>query len=144
MEAYGKGGVRAQGRDVLHELARLYWYTVEFGLMQTDEGLRIYGAGIVSSKSESIFSLEDTSPNRVNFDLIRLLRTNYRIDDFQQVYFVIDNFQQLFDETLQDFGPVYDILEDMTDLMPPDLLEEDRVINVGTQVYAMTADDHNS
>lgn len=144
MEAYGKGGLRARGRDVLHKLARLYWYTVEFGLMQTDEGLRIYGAGIVSSKSESLFSLEDASPNRIKFDLIRLLRTNYRIDDFQQVYFVIDSFQQLFDETLQDFGSIYDALDTMTDLMPPDLLEDDRVITVGTQVYAMTADTYTS
>lgn len=143
MEAYGKGGLRAQGRDVLHKLARLYWYTVEFGLMQTEDGLRIYGAGIVSSKSESLFSLEDASPNRVHFDLIRLMRTNYRIDDFQQVYFVIDSFQQLFDETLQDFGAIYDALEKVTDLMPPDLLADDRVINVGSQVYAMTADDQS-
>lgn len=136
MEAYGKGGLWALGRDVLHKLARLYWYTVEFGLMQTPDGLRIYGAGIVSSKSESIFSLEDPSPHRISFDLMRLLRTNYRIDDFQQVYFVIDGFKQLFDETLQDFGPIYDALEDLTDLMPPDILRDDQVINTGTQAYA--------
>lgn len=139
MEAYGKGGLRALGRDVLHKLARLYWYTVEFGLMQTPDGLRIYGAGIVSSKSESLFSLEDTSPSRVHFDLIRLLRTNYRIDDFQQVYFVIDGFKQLFGETLKDFGPIYDALETLDDLMPPDILEDDEVINIGSQAYAMTA-----
>lgn len=136
MEAYGKGGLRAVGRDVLHKLARLYWYTVEFGLMQTPEGLRIYGAGIVSSKSESLFSLRDPSPHRIRFDLMRLLRTNYKIDDFQQVYFVIDDFRQLFDETLQDFGPIYDALDTMTDLMPPDILQDDSAINIGTQAYA--------
>lgn len=136
MEAYGKGGLRALGRDVLHKLARLYWYTVEFGLMQTPEGLRIYGAGIVSSKSESLFSLRDPSPHRIRFDLKRLLRTNYKIDDFQQVYFVIDDFRQLFDETLQDFGPIYDALDTMSDLMPPDILQDDNVINIGTQAYA--------
>jgi phenylalanine-4-hydroxylase len=140
MEAYGKGGLRALGRDVLHKLARLYWYTVEFGLMQTSEGLRIYGAGIVSSKSESLFSLEDTSPSRINFDLVRLLRTNYRIDDFQQVYFVIDDFKQLFDETLKDFGPIYDALENLTDLAPADVLENDSVVNIGSQIYAAQAD----
>lgn len=138
MEAYGKGGLRALGRDVLHKLARLYWYTVEFGLMQTPEGLRIYGAGIVSSKTESLFSLEDASPTRVHFDLKRLLRTNYKIDDFQQVYFVIDDFKQLFDETLKDFGPIYDALENLCDLAPQDVLAEDDIINTGTQAYALT------
>lgn len=136
MEAYGKGGLRALGRNVLHKLARLYWYTVEFGLINTDEGLRIYGAGILSSKTESVFSLEDASPHRIAFDLVRLLRTNYRIDDFQQIYFVIDSFQQLFDQTLQDFGPIYDRLDTLDDLQPADVLRDDTVLNIGTQAYA--------
>ncbi len=136
MEAYGKGGMRAAGRDCLHQLARLYWYTVEFGLIDTPDGLRIYGAGILSSKTESFFSLNDPSPHRIKFDLLRLLRTNYRIDDFQEIYFVIDSFEQLFSETLQDFGPIYDALGGLSELAPFDLDPNDGIINQGTGTYA--------
>ena len=86
MQAYGQGGLRAQSMDALVNLARLYWYTVEFGLVRTPQGLRIYGAGIVSSHGESVFALDDPSPNRLGFDLSRLLRTGYRIDTYQQSY----------------------------------------------------------
>ncbi len=137
MEAYGKGGLRALGFDTLHNLARLYWYTVEFGLIDTPEGMRIYGAGIVSSKGESIFCLEDPSPNRVHFDLIRLMRTNYRIDDYQQTYFVISDFKELFNATVhKDFGPIYEDIGTYRDLEPEDILETDRVHHRGTQAYA--------
>ncbi|TNE57102.1 MAG: phenylalanine 4-monooxygenase [Alphaproteobacteria bacterium] len=136
MEAYGKGGLRALGRNVLNKLARLYWYTVEFGLIETEAGLRIYGAGILSSKSESIFCLEDASPNRIRFNLERLLQTHYRIDDFQEVYFVIDSFKQLFDETYQDFGPIYDRLEGLPEHKPFDIVEGDAVLSRGTGAYA--------
>src|SRR5690349_10204447 len=80
MQAYGQGGLKALRLGALHYLARLYWYTVEFGLIRTGEGLRIYGSGIVSSKGESIFCLEDAAPNRIAFDLLRVMRTEYRID----------------------------------------------------------------
>jgi phenylalanine-4-hydroxylase len=136
MEAYGKGGIRALGRDCLHNLARLYWYTVEFGLIKTDKGLRIYGAGILSSKTECNFSLADASPHRVEFDLVRLLRTNYRIDDFQEIYFVIDGFDDLFKQTLQDFGPIYDELKGLEDFEPSDLTPQDVVLTHGTGDYA--------
>lgn len=137
MEAYGKGGQRAFGRGVLPNLARLYWYTVEFGLIQTDEGMRIYGAGIVSSKSESIFCLEDDSPNRIHFDLERLMKTDYRIDDFQQTYWVIGSFEELLEATYQDFGPLYDRLEKAGNpYKPADILEGDTVYTNGTQDYA--------
>ncbi len=135
--AYGKGGLRAMGRNILHKLARLYWYTVEFGLIKTDDGLRAFGAGMLSSSGETVFCLEDPSPNRIMFDLYRLLRTNYRIDDYQEVYFVIESFEQLFEDTLQDFGPVYDRLETMSDLEPFDILEDDVVLHRGTGAYAM-------
>ncbi|MEL6427270.1 MAG: phenylalanine 4-monooxygenase, partial [Pseudomonadota bacterium] len=88
MEAYGKGGQRAMERGQLHNLARLYWYTVEFGLMDTAEGMRIFGAGILSSTGEIRFCLENASPHHVRFDLERVMRTDYRIDTFQQTYFV--------------------------------------------------------
>jgi phenylalanine-4-hydroxylase len=137
MEAYGKGGQRAMGRGVLKNLARLYWYTVEFGLINTPKGMRIYGAGIVSSKSESIFCLEDNSPNRIHFDMVRLMKTDYRIDDFQQTYWVIDSFEELLEATYQDFGPIYDELEADKTVYPVDtVLEDDRVHNHGTQAYA--------
>jgi phenylalanine-4-hydroxylase len=136
MEAYGKGGQRAASLGMLPNLARLYWYTVEFGLMQEAGELRIYGAGIVSSATESVFSLEDPSPNRLGFDLERVMKTLYRIDDFQQVYFVIGSIEQLKRETLQDFGPIYDRLQGAEALPIEAVLPTDKVFTHGTQAYA--------
>ena len=136
MEAYGKGGLRALGLGQLHNLARLYWYTVEFGLLETPAGVRIYGAGIVSSHAESIFALDDPSPNRLGFDLERVMRTPYRIDDFQQAYFVIPSLQALLDATLQDFAAIYARLETASDLPIDAILPTDRVFTRGTQAYA--------
>ena len=109
---------------------------MEFGLLRTPAGLRIYGAGIVSSKAESIFSLDDPSPNRLGFDLERVMRTPYRIDDFQQVYFVIPSLQHLLDATLQDFGPLYTRLEGAADVAIAAVLPTDKVLTAGTQAYA--------
>jgi phenylalanine-4-hydroxylase len=137
MQAYGRGGLRAGAFGQLEKLARLYWYTVEFGLLQTDEGLRIYGAGIVSSRTESVFALDDASPNRLGFDLTRVLRTPYRIDDFQQVYFVIDSLQSLLDITVQtDFAPIYEALATTADIPIAAILPDDTVFTRGTQRYA--------
>jgi phenylalanine-4-hydroxylase len=137
MVAYGEGGLRSLRHASLKNLAALYWYTVEFGLIQTEHGLRIYGAGIVSSPAESIFSLEDPSPNRIAFDLERLMRTDYRIDDFQQTYFVIDSYDQLFRSTVDtDFAPLYADLRGEFDLKPEDIAPADTVIHKGTQTYA--------
>lgn len=138
MQAYGEGGLRSLRHASLKNLAALYWYTVEFGLIQTDAGLRIYGAGIVSSAAESVFALEDPSPNRINFDLERLMRTDYRIDDFQQTYFVIDSYEQLFRATVDtDFAPLYARLNGRFDLSPCDILPEDVVLTRGSQAYAV-------
>ena len=137
MQAYGKGGQRAASLGLLPQLARLYWYTVEFGLSQSPEGLRIYGAGIVSSATESVFALDDPSPNRIGFDMERVMRTLYRIDDFQQVYFVIDSIEQLKRDTLQDFGPIYERLRGSDDIPVDVVLPQDRVLTRGTQVYAV-------
>ena len=136
MEAYGKGGQRAASLGMLPNLARLYWYTVEFGLMETPQGLRIYGAGIVSSRTESVFSLEDPSPNRLGFDLERVMRTLYRIDDFQQVYFVIPSLEHLLAETTQDFGPIYARLKNAGEIPIEAILPSDKVYTRGTQAYA--------
>ena len=119
----------------LQNLARLYWYTVEFGLIQTQEGPRIFGAGIMSSAAESVFALESDSPNRVSFDLERVMRTRYIIDDFQQIYFVIDSFRGLLDECYRDFGPLYERMATATDIEPRALIEGDTVITHGTLDY---------
>jgi monomeric phenylalanine-4-hydroxylase len=116
MVAYGKGGQRAMQLGQLANLARLYWYTVEFGLIQTPAGLRIFGAGILSSVAESIFALESSSPNRVAFDLQRIMRTKYAIDDFQQTYFVIESFEELLAACCEDFGPLYERLAAAADI----------------------------
>ncbi|MEO7852399.1 MAG: phenylalanine 4-monooxygenase [Rubrivivax sp.] len=107
MQAYGRGGLKASRLDACELLARLYWYTVEFGLIDTPQGVRAYGAGILSSAAELRHSITSAEPKRVAFDLRRLMRTQYRIDSFQSTYFVIDNFEQLFDATAPDFTPIY-------------------------------------
>jgi phenylalanine-4-hydroxylase len=107
MQAYGRGGQKADGLHALEFLARLYWYTVEFGLIRTAGGLRIYGAGILSSPGEVEYALSSPEPRRVGFDLRRVMRTRYKIDSYQQTYFVIDDFGQLFRETAPDFTPLY-------------------------------------
>lgn len=134
MEAYGRGGVKAHGigEDALVNLTRLYWYTVEFGLIRQKDGLRIYGSGIVSSKGESMYSLESDAPNRIGFDLERIMRTRYRIDTYQKTYFVIDSFEQLMDATGPDFTPIYEKLARLASVPAGDVLEGDRVYNRGT------------
>ena len=135
IQAYGKGGLRAQKLGVLDKLARVYWYTVEFGLIRQPDGFRIYGAGIASSRTESVFALEDASPNRIGFDLERVMRTNYRIDDFQESYFVIDSLTQLLDLATIDFGPLYERIAGRPDHEPGDVLATDRVLVRGTGTY---------
>lgn len=135
IEAYGKGGRRALDRGQLHNLARLYWYTVEFGLMSTPAGLRIFGAGVMSSPAETIFALDDTSPNRVAFELERVMRTKYLIDDFQQTYFVIDGFEQVLHDCYQDFGVLYDRLRAAPDIEAHEVVETDRLIAKGDFHY---------
>jgi phenylalanine-4-hydroxylase len=138
MVAYGEGGLRSLKFDALKQLARLYWYTVEFGLIREAGGLRIYGAGIVSSFAESVFALDSDSPNRIGFDLARVMRTDYRIDDFQQNYFVIDSLDQLLDTTVNtDFAPLYARNAALPPIPIADFLPEDDVITRGTQEYAL-------
>jgi phenylalanine-4-hydroxylase len=100
VQAYGALGARAKSPGALKMLARLYWYTVEFGLMATHRGLRAFGAGILSSSGETVYALRAREPNRIAFDLTRVIRTDYLIDAYQQTYFVLDDFEQLFDSVL--------------------------------------------
>ena len=142
MVAYGEGGLRSLKFDALKQLARLYWYTVEFGLIREGAGLRIYGAGIVSSYAESVFALDSDSPNRIGFDLARVMRTDYRIDDFQQNYFVIDSLDQLLDVTVNtDFAPLYAANAALPPIAIADILPGDEVITRGTQEYALAKSD---
>ena len=137
MQAYGEGGLRAEGLGAIEKLARLYWYTVEFGLIRQDAGLKIYGAGIVSSYGESLFALDDPSPNRIGFDLKRLMRTRYRIDDYQQSYFVIDSFDDLLRQTVEmDFAPLYEELRREGMIEADEVVVGDHVFSRGTQDYA--------
>jgi phenylalanine-4-hydroxylase len=135
MEAYGKGGAKALEMNALPALARLYWYTIEFGLIREGTGLRLFGAGIMSSPRETVFALEDPSPNRIAFDLRRVMRTNYRIDDFQETYFVIDDFESLLAATAADFAPIYAAFPTEVALAPGDILATDTVLHRGTGAY---------
>ena len=135
IQAYGEGGLRAKRLGVLEKLARVYWYTVEFGLVKQADGLRIYGAGIASSATETVFSVEYASPNRLGFDLERVMRTHYRIDDFQETYFVLDHLDDLLRLAHIDFAPLYERVGGASDLEPGDVLPTDAVITRGTGSY---------
>ncbi|MDX3907833.1 MAG: phenylalanine 4-monooxygenase [Pigmentiphaga sp.] len=139
VQAYGQGGLRAQRLGVLHHLARVYWYTVEFGLISQEGGLRIYGSGIISSHAESLFALDHPSPHRVRFDLERVMRTRYRIDDFQEIYFVLHDLDELLDLARIDFAPVYERVRRLPEIEPGELGAEDEVLARGTGAYAARA-----
>ena len=134
MQAYGCGGVKAHGigPQALVNLTRLYWYTVEFGLIRQDGSLRIYGSGIVSSKGESIYCLESEAPNRLGFDLKRIMRTRYRIDTYQKTYFVIDSYDELMRATEPDFTPIYAELAAQDSIPAGHVLASDKVYSRGT------------
>lgn len=107
LQAYGQGGLKAMPLGGLPFLARLYWYTIEFGLIESEKGLRAYGAGILSSGGEIDYCLSSPKPRRIPFSLERVMRTLYKIDSYQETYFVIRDFRQLFDDTQPDFTPIY-------------------------------------
>jgi phenylalanine-4-hydroxylase len=135
IQAYGVGGGRAKQLGVLDQLSRVYWYTVEFGLVQQADGLRIYGAGIASSAAETVFALDDPSPNRLRFDLERVMRTHYRIDDFQESYFVIQDLDELLDLARIDFLPIYERVTGQPEHGPGTVLPTDQVVTRGTGRY---------
>lgn len=125
MQAYGAGGLKAHAQGACEQLSRLYWYTVEFGLIQQQDGLRAYGAGILSSSGELAHAVKSNAPRRIALDLLRAMRTRYKIDSYQQTYFVIESFQQLFDMTAPDFTPLYAALKSLPELPADSLLETD-------------------
>jgi phenylalanine-4-hydroxylase len=135
IQLYGEAGLRAQRIGKLTELARVYWYTVEFGLLKEAQGLRLYGAGIASSFTESVFAVQSDSPNRISFGLERVMRTCYRIDDFQESYFVLDSLDDLLALARIDFAPIYERLNDGVSYPPGLLLAGDMVLHNGSHVY---------
>ena len=116
MQEYGKGGLKAHGLDACELLSRLYWYTIEFGLIRQPDGLRAYGAGILSSGGELQYSVRSPEPQRLPLDIERAMRTRYKIDSYQQTYFVIESFQELFDKTAPDFTPIYQRVKALPEL----------------------------
>jgi phenylalanine-4-hydroxylase len=130
MQEYGKGGLKAMGLNGLTQLARLYWYTIEFGLINSAHGLRAYGAGILSSGGEIEYCLSSPAPRRIPFEVERVMRTLYKIDSYQETYFVIDSFQQLLKDTAPDFTPLYAKLNSLPALPADSLLPGE--INLST------------
>src|SRR6476660_6476982 len=108
IQEYGKGGLKAHGLESCELLSRLYWYTIEFGLIRQKDDLRAYGAGIISSPGELQYAVASPEPRHLPLDIERVMRTRYKIDSYQQTYFVIESFQELFDKTAPDFTPIYE------------------------------------
>jgi len=132
MQAYGRGGLKAHALGAIEMLARLYWYTVEFGLIETPRGLRAYGSGILSSGGEIRYSIDSPDPNRVGFDLLRIMQTRYKIDTYQETYFVIRDFGELFRATEPDFTPYYAQLRGREPHAARKVLATDRVYHRGS------------
>lgn len=130
MQAYGAGGLKAHSLGTCEMLSRLYWYTIEFGLIRQSNGLRAYGAGILSSSGELKYAVRDSSPQRIELDILRAMRTQYKIDSYQQTYFVIESFQQLFDLTAPDFAPLYEQLKKLPHLEAAQSFDSDSLITV--------------
>lgn len=126
LQEYGKGGLKALRLGGLQFLARLYWYTVEFGLIESPQGLRAYGAGILSSGGEIGYCLNSPVPRRIPFNAERVMRTLYKIDSYQDTYFVIRDFDQLFEDTAPDFTPIYARLQTLAALPADSLLAGER------------------
>ena len=128
MQAYGVGGLKSSRLDACELLARLYWHTVEFGLIATPQGVRAYGAGILSSAGELRYSVSSSQPSRIAFDVQRIMRTRYKIDSYQATYFVIDSFEQLFEATAPDFTPIYRAVRELPEIEAGAVLPNERLI----------------
>lgn len=131
VQRYGAGGLKAHDLGAGELLSRLYWYTIEFGLVRQTDGLRAYGAGILSSSGELRHSVTSAQPQRIALELLRCMRTRYKIDDYQSTYFVIDSFEQLFDMTAPDFAPIYDAVRSLGDLAAGANIASDSAITLG-------------
>lgn len=138
MQEYGRAGWKAMRYNRLKALGALYWYTVEFGLILEAGGLRAYGAGILSGPTETVFSVEAQSPNRIMLNVDRVMRTDYVIDDLQPTYFVIESFADLYHDTVdRDFDRLYRSLGPGFTYANSAVIDVDDVLHRGTQEYAL-------
>lgn len=133
LQEYGRKGIEAIELGTTKMLTRLFWYMVEFGLIRGEDGVKAYGAGMLSSATETAFSVDSLQPHRIRFDLCRVMRTDYRIDSFQQTYFVIDDFAELFSAMQQPFAPLYAAVKQQPLIPATQLLGSDTVLQAGTQ-----------
>jgi phenylalanine-4-hydroxylase len=131
VQRYGAGGLKAHDLGAGELLSRLYWYTIEFGLIRQADGLRAYGAGILSSSGELRHSVTSPKARRIALDLLRCMRTCYKIDDYQATYFVIDSFEQLFGMTAPDFAPLYETVRSLGELAADATIASDSSITLG-------------
>jgi phenylalanine-4-hydroxylase len=138
MQEYGKAGWKAMRYNRLKALGALYWYTVEFGLIQEADGIKAYGAGILSGPTEVVYAAEAKSPNRIMLNVDRVMRTDYVISDLQPTYFVIESFEDLYRQTVErDFDRLYRNLPPAFTYANSAVIDVDNVLNRGTQEYLL-------
>lgn len=139
MQEYGRAGWKAMRYNRLKALGALYWYTVEFGLIEEKPGdIRAYGAGILSGPTEVVYAVEASSPNRIMLNVDRVMRTDYVISDLQPTYFVIDSFEDLYHQTVErDFDKLYRNLGAGFTYANTAVIDVDNVVNRGTLEYTL-------
>jgi len=138
MQEYGRAGWKALRYNRLKALGALYWYTVEFGLIEEAAGIRAYGAGILSGPAEAVYAVEGQSPNRIFLNVDRVMRTDYVIDDLQPTYFVIESFEELYRQTVErDFDRLYRGLGPGFTYANSAVIDIDNVLQRGTQEYLL-------
>ena len=138
MQEYGRAGWKAMRQNRLKALGALYWYTVEFGLIEEAGGIKAYGAGILSGPTEVVYATEATSPNRIMLNVDRVMRTDYVIDDLQPTYFVIESFDDLYRQTVErDFDRLYRSLSPGFTYANSAVIDLDNVVQRGTQEYLL-------
>ena len=138
MQEYGKAGWKAMRYNRLKALGALYWYTVEFGLIEEEAGIRAYGAGILSGPTEAVFAVQAESPNRIMLNVDRVMRTDYVISDLQPTYFVIESFEDLYRQTVErDFDRLYRNLSPAFTYANSAVIDVDYVVHRGTQEYLL-------
>ena len=139
MQEYGRAGWKAMRYNRLKALGSLYWYTVEFGLIEEAPGdIRAYGAGILSGPTEVVFATEAQSPNRIMLNVDRVMRTDYVISDLQPTYFVIESFSDLYRQTVErDFDRLYRNISPAFTYANSAVIDVDNVVHRGTQEYLL-------
>lgn len=124
MEEFGKLALSVSPKD-RRRMFRLFWFTIEFGLVKTSTGIKAYGGGMLSSIHETVYCIDSSIPKRESFDALTALRTPYRIDIPQPLYYVLDRFEDLFkildmnilhlleeSKALGDFAPLFEVVSE--------------------------------